>query len=293
MDQKTLAVDGPDRRYHLAYTTFGEPSVGCGSSVGSEPGAGRTIICVHGLTRNGRDFDALARALADKAFVVCPDVVGRGRSDWLDDPTAYAVPTYAAHMLQLIQHLGVSEVDWIGTSMGGLIGMGVAAMEDSPIRRLVLNDVGPFIPRTALERIGTYLGLELVFDDQTALEAHLRQIHAPFGPLSDEQWAHLAEHSARQREDGKVVLGYDPKIAVPFKDTPAEDVGLWPFWEGIHCPTMVVRGALSDLLLAETAKRMTITGPEAELVTIDGVGHAPALMATDQIDAIKHWLFKT
>ncbi len=282
MEQRTLEVDGPDRRYSLAYTTFGRS------------GSHRTIICVHGLTRNGRDFDVLASALADRAFVVCPDVVGRGRSDWLDDPKDYAVPTYAGHMLQLIQHLGVSEVDWIGTSMGGLIGMGIAAMEDSPIRRLVLNDVGPFIPKSALERIGTYLGLELVFDDMAALEAHLRQVHAPFGPLSDEQWAHLAEHSASRRADGKVVLGYDPKIAEPFKTAdPAQDLDLWPIFEGIRCPTLVMRGGESDLLLEETARRMTETGPKADLVTIDGVGHAPALMAPDQIEAIKSWLFKS
>ncbi|MEM8950495.1 MAG: alpha/beta hydrolase [Pseudomonadota bacterium] len=278
MDVKTFDADGLDRRYRLSYTVFGDPD------------AGRTVICVHGLTRNGRDFDALASAIADKAFVICPDVVGRGRSDWLDDPSGYDVPTYAGHMLQLIQHLGVAEVDWIGTSMGGLIGMGIAAMEESPIRRLVLNDVGPFIPKAALERIGAYLGLELTFDDLAALEDHLRQIHAPFGPLSDEQWAHLAVHSARQREDGKVVLSYDPNIAAPFKNTPLEDVDLWALWETIRCPTLVVRGAESDLLLEDTAERMTTTGPKADLYTVDGAGHAPALMASDQIETIKTWL---
>ncbi len=288
MDQRTLEVDGPGRRYSLAYTTFGKLDAGSGS------GNGRASICVHGLTRNGRDFDALASALADKAFVVCPDIVGRGRSDWLDDPKDYEVPTYASHMLQLIQHLGVSEVDWIGTSMGGLIGMGIAAMEENPIQRLVLNDVGPFIPSSALERIGTYLGLELVFDDRAALEAHLRQIHAPFGPLSDEQWAHLADHSARSRADGKTVLGYDPKIAEPFKAAdPVENLDLWPIFESIRCPTLVLRGDDSDLLLEETARQMTETGPKAELVTVDGVGHAPALMAPDQTEAIKSWLFKS
>lgn len=283
MDVRTLEVDGPDRRYRMSYTAFGEPD------------AGRTIICVHGLTRNARDFDALARTLADKkAFVVCPDVVGRGHSEWLEDPEGYAVPAYAGHMLQLIQHLGASEVDWIGTSMGGLIGMGIAAMEQNPIRRLVLNDVGPFIPKTALERIGAYLGSSLAFDDMAGLEAHLRQVHAPFGPLSDEQWAHLAEHSAKRREDGRYVLGYDPKIAEPFNAAgPVEDLDLWPLWEGIRCPTLVLRGGESDLLLEETARQMTTRGPKAELVTIDGVGHAPALMAPNQIETIEGWLFKT
>jgi len=280
MDRRTLEVDGPDRRYRLGYSVFGTPN------------AGRTVICVHGLTRNGRDFDVLARALADKTFVICPDVVGRGRSAWLDDPSGYAVPTYAGHMLQLLQHLGVDEVDWIGTSMGGLIGMGIAALEENPIRRLVLNDVGPFIPKSALERIGTYLGLELSFSTLDELEGHLRQIHAPFGPLSDEQWAHLAEHSARQRDDGKFVLSYDPNIAEPFKTTePVDDLDLWSLWDAIRCPTLALRGAESDLLLAETAGAMTERGPKADLATIDGVGHAPALMDLEQIAIIESWLF--
>ncbi|MDH3658899.1 MAG: alpha/beta hydrolase [Alphaproteobacteria bacterium] len=282
MDFRTLEVDGPDRRYRLCYTTFGEPD------------AGRAIICVHGLTRNGRDFDALAKALADRAFVVCPDVIGRGRSEWLDDPSAYAVPTYAGHMLQLIQHLGVLEVDWIGTSMGGLIGMGISAMEDNPIQRLVLNDVGPSIPKAALERIGAYLSLELVFDSLAELEAHLRQIHAPFGPLSDQQWAHLAEHSASRLADSRFVLSYDPKIAEPFKTgDPIEDLDLWALWDEIRCPTLALRGADSDLLLPDTAGAMTERGPKAELVAFDGVGHAPALMDPAQIEVVKAWLFGT
>ncbi|MGI9417063.1 MAG: alpha/beta fold hydrolase [Geminicoccaceae bacterium] len=279
MELRTLEVEGPDRRYRLGYTAFGDPE------------AGRTIICVHGLTRNGRDFDALAKALADRAFVVCPDVIGRGRSDWLDDPEAYAVPTYTGHILQLIQHLGASEVDWIGTSMGGLIGMGIAALEESSIHRLVLNDVGPFIPKAALARIGAYLGLSLDFAEMAELEAHLREVHAPFGHLSDAEWAHLAEHSAKKRDDGRYVLGYDPNISFPFKEGPAEDVDLWPLWETLSCPTLVLRGAESDLLLEETAKRMTTSGPNADLVTIDGVGHAPALMDEEQIETVERWLF--
>lgn len=278
MDVREIDVEGPDRRYRMSYTVCGNDN------------AERTIICVHGLTRNGRDFDRLAAALASNARVVCPDVVGRGQSDWLDDPETYAVPTYASHMLQLIQHLGAAKVDWIGTSMGGLIGIGLASMEESPIERLVLNDIGPFLPKEALGRIGAYLGLELVFEHLDQLEAHLRQIHAPFGPLSDEQWADLAKFSARTRADGKVVLGYDPKIAAPFKVTEAEDIDLWPLWDQIGCPTLLVRGAESDLLLRDTALRMTKTGPKAKLVEIEGVGHAPALMDRDQIDMLRAWL---
>lgn len=278
MDVREIDVEGPDRRYRMSYTVFGNDN------------ADRTILCVHGLTRNGRDFDRLAAILASDARVVCPDVVGRGQSDWLDDPKAYAVPTYAGHMLQLIQHLGAAKVDWIGTSMGGLIGIGIASMEESPIERLVLNDIGPFLPKEALGRIGAYLGLELVFEHLDQLEAHLRQVHAPFGPLSDEQWADLAKFSARTRADGKVVLGYDPKIATPFKVTEAEDIDLWPLWDQISCPTLLVRGAESDLLLKDTALRMTKTGPKAKLVEIEGVGHAPALMDRNQIDMLRAWL---
>jgi pimeloyl-ACP methyl ester carboxylesterase len=280
MDEDVLEVDGPDRRYRLSYTTSGRRD------------AGRTVICVHGLTRNGRDFDVLAKALSDRAFVICPDMVGRGKSEWLDDPQNYAVPTYVSHMLQLIQHLGVENVDWVGTSMGGLIGMGMASLETHPIRRLVLNDVGPFIPSAALERIGAYLGLSLVFDNKNALETHLREIHAPFGPLSDEDWAHLAEHSAKEREDGTFVLGYDPQIAAPFKTTePVEDLDLWALWDALSIPMLVLRGAKSDLLVAETAKEMSERGPKAEVATIEGVGHAPALMNEDQIAIVRNWLF--
>lgn len=278
MDVCSLEVDGPDRRYRLNYTTFGDPN------------AARTVICVHGLTRNSRDFDVLATALAEDAYVICPDVVGRGLSDWLDDPAAYEVPTYAGHLLQLIQHVGANHVDWIGTSMGGLVGMGVAASETSPIERLVVNDVGPFIPKAALERIGSYLGLELTFESVTDLENHLRLIHAPFGPLTDEQWSHLATHSARTRPDGKVVLGYDPKIAAPFGKEPLDDVDLWPLWDQISCPTVILRGAESDLLLKETADEMTRRGPGARLVEFQGIGHAPALMNAEQIAVIKSWL---
>ncbi len=279
MDIGRVNVEGPDRRYGLNYTAFGRAD------------AARTIICVHGLTRNSRDFDALARALADDdARVVCPDIVGRGRSEWLDDPEHYALPTYASHMSQLIAHLGVSKVDWIGTSMGGLIGMVIAAQEGSPIDRLVLNDVGPLVPKAALARIGVYLGLALTFPTLAELEAHLRQIHAPFGPLTDAQWAHLARHSARTRPDGQVVLNYDPEIAVPFRTAMPEDVDLWSFWDQIRCPVQVLRGAMSDLLLKEIAVEMTGRGPKTTLVEFDGIGHAPALMDEAQIRVVKDWL---
>jgi pimeloyl-ACP methyl ester carboxylesterase len=279
MEIRRIQIAGPDGVYGLSYADWGNPE------------AARTIVCVHGLTRNGRDFDHLATVLQDHARVICPDMVGRGLSDPLRDPEQYALPTYVAHMLQLLDQLGLGQVDWIGTSMGGLIGMGVAA-SGAPIHRLVLNDIGPFIPRAALERINTHLGLSLGFASLEALEAHLREIHAGFGPLSDAEWRHLAEHSASRREDGTFRLSYDQRLAQPMKRGPIADIDLWPVWDQIHCPVLVLRGTRSELLLAATAEEMTRRGPGAEVVEIDGTGHAPALMAKDQIAIVRDWLLR-
>ena len=279
MEIRRIQVAGPDGDYGLSYADWGSPD------------AARTIVCVHGLTRNGRDFDHLATVLQDHARVICPDMVGRGLSDPLRDPEQYALPTYVAHMLQLLDQLELGQVDWVGTSMGGLIGMGVAA-SGAPIRRLVLNDIGPFIPKAALERINRHLGLSLSFASLEALEAHLREIHAGFGPLSDAEWRHLAEHSASRREDGTFRLSYDQRLAEPMKRGPIADIDLWPVWDQIRCPVLVLRGIQSELLLAATAEEMTRRGPGAEVVEIDGTGHAPALMAKDQIAIVRDWLLR-
>ena len=279
MEIRRMQVAGPDGDYGLSYADWGSPD------------AARTIVCVHGLTRNGRDFDHLATALQDHARVICPDMVGRGLSDPLRDPEQYALPTYVAHMLQLLDQLELGQVDWVGTSMGGLIGMGVAA-SGAPIRRLVLNDIGPFIPKAALERINRHLGLSLSFASLEALEAHLREIHAGFGPLSDAEWRHLAEHSASRREDGTFRLSYDQRLAEPMKRGPIADIDLWPVWDQVRCPVLVLRGTQSELLLAATAEEMTRRGPGAEVVEIDGTGHAPALMARDQIAIVRDWLLR-
>jgi pimeloyl-ACP methyl ester carboxylesterase len=286
MEIRRIEVEGPDRRYGLSFADWGAD---WGADQG-RAGTARTVVCVHGLTRNGRDFDHLARVLAADRRVICPDVAGRGLSDPLTDPEHYALPTYIAHMVQLLSRLGLEEVDWVGTSMGGLIGMGVAAMPESPIRRLVLNDVGPFLPKLALQRINTYLGMDLRFASLAALEAHLREIHAGFGPLTDAEWRHLAEHCAARREDGRFGLNYDQRLAQPMKTGPIEDVDLWPVWDQIRCKVLVIRGTDSDLLLPETAAEMAARGPRAEVVAVDGTGHAPALMAKDQIAIVRDWL---
>jgi pimeloyl-ACP methyl ester carboxylesterase len=278
MEIRRVQVEGPDRHYGLSYADWGAA------------GTARTVVCVHGLTRNGRDFDHLARVLAEDRRVICPDIAGRGLSDPLTDPEHYALPTYINHMIQLLSRLGLDEVDWVGTSMGGLIGMGVAAMEASPIRKLVLNDVGPFLPKAALQRINTYLGLDLRFTSLDALEAHLREIHAGFGPLTDAEWRHLAEYSAARREDGRFGLNYDQRLGGPMTTGPIEDIDLWPVWDQIRCPVLVLRGIDSDLLLPATAAEMTGRGPKAEVIEVDGTGHAPALMAKDQIAIVASWL---
>lgn len=254
---------------------------------GDESAARPPVLCCHGLTRNGRDFDILAKALAADRFVFAPDMVGRGRSDWLRDPQHYAYPQYLADMNAVLQLLPDREVDWVGTSMGGLIGMMLAALPGSPIRRLVINDIGPFVPQAALTRIAGYVGRDESFADLAELEAQLRRNHAPFGPLSDAQWRHLAEHSHRRRADGRLALAYDPAIAVNLR-LALRDWDLWEIWEKVNCPVLVLRGADSDLLLPETAARMMQSG--ADLSVFPGIGHAPALMAEDQIALVKAWL---
>ncbi|HMR31214.1 MAG TPA: alpha/beta hydrolase [Geminicoccaceae bacterium] len=277
MRQAKVEIGDGTATLRLAFTDWGPPA------------ADRTVVCVHGLTRNGRDFDVLAERLSRKARVLCFDVAGRGGSDWLVDPLRYAVPIYCQHLRLTLRRLGVEACDWVGTSMGGLIGMGLAPLPGSPVRRLVLNDVGPLVPKSALELIGRYLGLDISFPDLAALEAHLRQIHAPFGPLTDAQWRHLAFHSART--DGSVWrLHYDPRIRQPFVGAGLADIEIWPVYDAIACPTLLIRGADSLLLSAETAEAMTGRGPKAKLVTFTGAGHAPALMADDQVEAIAGWL---
>lgn len=259
--------------------------------VWGDPGNPRVLVCVHGLTRNSRDFDFLARALAGQYRVVCPDVAGRGGSDWLADKGAYGIPQYVSDMLVLLARLDVEQVDWVGTSMGGLIGMSLAALPDSPIRRLVLNDVGPVITRASLQRIAAYVGQPLAWDSLEAAGAYLRQICAPFGSLTEEQWQHLIHHSLARGGDGRWRFTYDPDIALPFRNAYLlQDVQLWPLYEAIRCPVLALRGATSDLLTREVWLAMGERGPRATLIEIPGVGHAPMLMEEDQIRRVRDYL---
>ena len=266
--------------HRMAYTEWGDPH---------NP---RVLVCVHGLTRNGRDFDDLARAMAPHYRVICPDVVGRGRSGWLAVKDDYQLPTYVADMITLIARLDVETVHWMGTSMGGLIGMIIASMPDNPIRRLVLNDVGPVVTAASLKRIGQYVGNAPVFPSYEAGESYIREVSAPFGRLTDAQWRHLSETSLKE-VDGGWAMRYDPGIGEPFRKTPIlADVNLWPIYEAISSPTLVMRGAESDLLLHETAAQMATRGPKARLVEVPDVGHAPTLMDAQQIAPIRDFLLE-
>jgi pimeloyl-ACP methyl ester carboxylesterase len=251
----------------------------------------RVLVCVHGLTRCARDFDFLAAALASRYRVICPDVAGRGDSDWLDSPMEYAVPTYAFDMVTLIARLDVESVHWVGTSLGGLIGMAIAAMNDSPITRLVLNDVGPVLTAASLGRIASYLGKVPLLPTIEAAEQLVRATSAPFGPHTDAEWRFLTEHVVRRNADGSLRMHYDPALAVPFNaELSDEDVDLWSYYDPIRCPTLVLRGEQSDLLTREAAGKMAARGPRAEVVEIPGVGHAPTLIHADQIAIVKEFL---
>ena len=263
------------------------------------------IVCVHGLTRQGRDFDVLAQALSHHARVICPDIAGRGQSDWLADPMAYGVPQYAFDMLVLLTQVHaqypIAQLDWVGTSMGGLIGMAVAGTPDLalpvPIRRLLLNDVGPRLEWSALQRIGTYVGQSPRFASVEEGAAWLRVQSADFGPHTDAQWLALSEPMLRPGPEGGFVLHYDPKIAVPMQGMTQEQVVqgealLWNLYDAITAQTLVLRGAKSDLLTAQTVQEMAQRGPKAHSVTLECVGHAPTLVQPEQVALVKEFLFR-
>lgn len=277
--QRTVQCLSPSGLHRMAYNEWGARD---------NP---RVVVCVHGLTRNARDFDRLAAALAGHYRVICPDVVGRGCSGRLRDPAHYAIPQYVADMVTLLARLDVEAVDWVGTSMGGLIGMALAAQPGAPLRRLVLNDVGPLITQESLKRIGEYVGSDPTWATLAEAEAYVRAISAPFGPLRDADWRFLTETSVAQRTDGRWGFRYDPAIAAPFRAACGEqDIDLWPVYQAIACPTLAIRGAESDLLTRATWQRMGEVGPRAQLAEVAGVGHAPMFMDEAQIALVRDFL---
>ena len=277
MRELQVTIPDPQGALRLAYVEWGDPEA-------------QAVLCIHGLTRNARDFDVLAKALATDRRVIALDVAGRGRSGWLVDAARYSPEAYVGQTVAFLAALGLQQVALVGTSMGGIIGMALASLDPSPITKLVLNDVGGLVPKASLEPIGAYLGgPPKIFADVGHLERHLRLIHQGFGPLSDAEWAHLAKHSARAQPAG-VVQHFDPAIAVNFKAGVTSDIELWPLYDAVHCPTLLLRGSESPLLPAEVADEMTRRGPKAELVTFAGIAHAPALMAEDQIQVVRRFL---
>ena len=280
---KTVQCISPAGLHTMAYKEWGDarnPNV---------------LVCVHGVTRVSDDFDRMARELSDTYRVICPDVVGRGRSGRLANPQFYTVPQYVSDMVTLLARADAEIVDWFGTSMGGLIGMALASLPGNPIRRLVLNDIGPSINGAALARIGDYIGQDVRFDSFEEAAQYIRTISASFGHHSDEEWHKLARDVLRQNEDGKWVRHYDLALAVPFKLTTPEAASaaeqmLWAAYDAITCPTLLVRGAQSDLLLPEVAQEMTRRGPQARLVEFPEVGHAPTFMHAPQIEVARQFL---
>lgn len=278
----------PQGLHRMAYWQWGNPS---------NP---KVLVCVHGLARQGRDFDVFAQAMQQEYRVVCPDVVGRGQSDWLSDPSGYQIPFYVADMVTLLARLNADTVHWVGTSMGGLIGMGLASLPNSPIAAMVINDVGPTLEYTALQRIGNYLGLPLQWESLEQAVAYLATISVGFGFYTPEQWLALCGPMLKKVEQDGLTsyqLHYDPRIAAPFRAVTPETVAagqamLWASYDAIRCPTLLLRGAQSDLLSAQTAQAMTQRGPKARLVEIAGVGHAPMLVQHDQIAVVRGFLLQ-
>ncbi|MES2899789.1 MAG: alpha/beta hydrolase [Pseudomonadota bacterium] len=284
---RSVQCCSPAGLHHMSYKEWGEednPSV---------------LICAHGVTRVGDDFDALARAMAGHYRVICPDVVGRGRSGKLANPQLYRIPQYVSDMVTLIARVSAHRsdvaIDWFGTSMGGLIGMALASLPDNPVRKLVLNDIGPTLDPAALLRIGDYIGQDLRFPSFEAAAGFVREVSVSFGEHSEAQWRKLAADVLREDADGQWVRHYDMGLAEPFRSaTPdsakADEAALWAAYDAIRCPTLLIRGAESDLLSRETARMMATRGPKATLVEIPGVGHAPTFIHDDQIAIARQFL---
>lgn len=283
MRQRFVNCLSPAGFHRMAYVEWGDPA---------NP---RVLVCVHGLTRSGRDFDFLAQALAGEYRVVCPDVAGRGLSDRLRDPMLYATPQYAQDMAALLARLDVESVDWLGTSMGGIIGMALAAQAGAPIRKLILNDVGAVVSAPALRRIGAYLAAAPArFADLAAAETYARAAYGAFGPHDDAQWLELTRNSVRPAPDGGWVFHYDKGIMTAFAAAvdalEGRDMELWPLYDAIRCPTLALRGELSDLLTRAALAAMAERGPRARTAEVPGVGHAPTFMHAAQVALVRDFL---
>lgn len=248
-----------------------------------------TVFCVHGLSRNAHDFDFLASALSCDFRLLCPDIIGRGKSDWANNSAYYSYPQYLADMTALIARSNADKIHWIGTSMGGIMGLLLAIQPNSPIQSLIINDIGAFIPSDPLSKIIHYVKNPPHFPTKEKGGNYLRQILASFGSLSEDQWLHLAEHGLEPHHEGGYRLAYDPRIV----DTAsAEAADLWYIWEQIQCPVLLIRGERSEVFPKDVLSRMKEIKPHIDVVEFSNTGHAPSLMDPQQIEVIHQWLKK-
>ena len=274
---KYLSFQHQDKSRRIHYLDWGNPD---------QP----TVFCAHGLTRNGRDFDFLAHKLSEEYRIIAIDYPGRGLSEWLTDKNDYTIPTYVEVSLALLDELNLNKIHWLGTSMGGLIGMIVAAFHPHRFNSLIINDVGPEIPDAAVKRITDYLLESFKFKNLVDFEQHLRLIYAPFGNLNDQQWTHLTQYSHCINEKGDIVANYDPDIVIPFKQKSSVEADLWAIWKNITSRIYLLHGENSDILSLSIIKKMKQLQPGMMSTTIEHTGHAPALMSKAQIELIKNWL---
>lgn len=283
----TPSGDGQQKKpRYIAYTDWGDLH------------NSHVVVCAHGLTRNCRDFDYLARALQSDCRVISADIVGRGQSDWLEHANDYDYyPLYLSDAVALITHIQSQyqttiTLDWIGISLGGLIGMILAIQPNLPvpINKLIMSDIGPLIPEAALKRIADYVGRDIRFNSFTEFKQYMKTISTSFGPLTEEQWDHMAIHSAREYEDGSYGFRYDPRISISFKTHEIKDIDLWQQWDQLDIPTLVLRGAESDVLSISTARQMQIRGAKAKIIELPGIGHSPMLMDEHQIKIVRDFI---
>lgn len=282
MQQKTYTYPAEDQNLTLAYTEWGDSA---------NP---RVLVCIHSLSRQSRDFDFLAQRLQSHYRVICPDVAGRGASDWLHDKLGYNLVNYALHIVHLLQELKIQRVDWVGSSLGGMIGFVVNSIQPGLIQKLVLNDVGPLLPQVALQRIGAYVGLDPRFASPGEALEFFKKNFTPMNIQNETHWQHLLTHSLRPAENGTFRLHYDPGIAEPFKLIADKgDLELWSLWEDVKCPVLVLHGLKSDILTSAIVQKMKNTHQRTESVEYPDIGHLPSLMEDGQITTVEQWLLKS
>jgi pimeloyl-ACP methyl ester carboxylesterase len=280
MKTKHITSSNPSGKHRIVYQDWGNEN------------NTNVLICVHGLTRNSRDFDYLAQHLSSQYRVIAPDIVGRGQSDWLPDPALYTLEQYIHDMGALMTHLKLKQVGWLGTSLGGLIGMTIAASPNSPIKRLILNDIGPVIKKEAIVYLATSLAETPHFKSLDELQKFLKEAYSAMGHMDKDHWEHMVTYDHRITSEGKITRNFDPKITRWVSSMTTTDLAMWDMWEGIHCPILIIHGEESIILTPEICQEMLKRNSHASLVTIPGVGHTPSLMPESQIRIVQEWLTK-